>query len=71
MPVKGDKMCIRDSRMASDNKIAVVDEICGNIYLLGPMLVGRAETPGPLELMQGIGKHPRGALEAIFVQHGL
>ena len=62
---------IQHSRMASDNKIAVVVEIRGNIYLLCPMLVGVAKTPIPLEFVQRIGEHPCGALVAVFVQHGL
>ena len=55
--------------MASDNKIAVVVDVFGNAGALRPLLVGMAETPIPLEFVQGVGKHPCGALVAVFLQH--
>ena len=60
---------IQHSRMASDNKVAVVVDVFGDAGALHPLLVGMAEAPVPLEFVQSVGKHPRGALVAVFVQH--
>ena len=61
---------IQHGGVAPNSDIGNVPFILRNVAPLSPLLIGGAEAPVPLELMQGIGKHPCGALITVCVQHG-